>query len=97
MSEKVKTFARLETINGAQILAQIEMANEGLQICVRMDRDASVQICGPFYDDDDDGWAAARHRLLNLDFAEVALQLENLLSPFASGDRAFFVEEGDQE
>lgn len=74
-----EVFARLEEINGRQILAELFNGDEGPCVRFRRDDGISAEIkLGPF-SDDERGWDAANDMLLTADLADWAGKLDQTL------------------
>ena len=76
-------FARLEIIEGRQVLAELLIGDDGPEIRVRRDNGLSAEMkLGP-WTDDDNGWGAAEKVLAEADLAEAAVQLDAALAQMA--------------
>jgi hypothetical protein len=77
-------FARLETINGLQVLAELVCGDDGPKIRVRRDDGVSCEITiGPWLDTED-GWKRAETALEKANMHALAENLDDILAKMKS-------------
>lgn len=73
-------FAKLETINNLQILAELVASGDGPQIRVRRDDDVTCEITLGPWPDTEEGWAKADAALEKVDMCLLAAKLDDIIS-----------------
>lgn len=75
-------FARLEVIDGRQILAELVNGDEGPKIRIRRDNDITVEIFAGPWPDNDSGWDAAEKKLRDVDLTVAAAEIDSKVAGF---------------
>lgn len=73
-------FARLETVNDLQILAEIISSDKGPALRFRRDDGVSCEITVGPWPDDPEGWEKAEKALVSADMVWAARQLDGMIA-----------------
>ena len=84
MAEDV--FARLEIIDGRQILAELDNSDDGPRIRLRRDNGISCQITMGPWPDTEEGWNIAEKSLAGVDMSKVASELDGMIAKLMDED-----------
>lgn len=76
----MKIFARLEVIEGRQILAELVDRDEGPHVRVRRDAEVTAELSHGPWPDSEAGWQAAEEALAGIDMEKAAMELDAAMS-----------------
>ena len=77
-------FAKLETVNNLQILAELVASDDGPQIRVRRDDDVTCEITLGPWPDTEEGWAKANATLEKANMCFLAAELDKIIDQMKS-------------
>lgn len=77
-------FAKLETVNGLQILAELVESDDGPKVRFRRDDGIVCQVTLGPWPDTPDGWAKAEEALTKADMTFCAAKLDSVIAEMKS-------------
>ena len=80
----MSNFARLEVVEGRQILAELINEEDELKIRLRRDYEVVLEMKIGAWSDDDAGWGAAETALMKLDLTKSAAKLDAMFETISS-------------
>jgi hypothetical protein len=80
-------FARLETIDDRQILAELDNSDDGPRIRMRRDDGISCQATLGPWPDTEEGWEKAEEALAKMDMNKAAENLDDIIAKLMKGGK----------
>lgn len=88
-------FARLETINGLQVLAEIMNGEDGPHIRLRRDNEVSCEASLGPWPDTEEGWDKAEAALERADLTKAAEMLDDMIAKLVADAPTHLTEKTD--